>query len=188
MSTLRDLRAMQAGFDPVLVEAVGGEYLLNEGAKLKSVKIQLSEKARDAKALMKEAQSLGKEGKRAQAEKKYDAAIAKLKELEKEAETIEDDNVVVSFLDGMIQSFVLGAGLGLLSMFGIPYTAAQMGAILGGMTIGTLKADDINAGYEDTKKRTPDAKWYKTGESRVATMKKFKNMIKACEDAKKQLR
>lgn len=192
-----DLRAICAGYDKSLVEAVGGEFLLSEGANIQAIKIQLSDLAKDAKDDMNEAKKLAKTD-RAAAVKKYDSAISKLKKLKKECENIEDDHLVMVFIDTYIRTFI-PVFCGTVAAFLVPgaATGIYLTGIVTGFCCGIQKSLDFSTALEKKivkgNKAGPNGEYdpknyWKVGETRGATMLQFDRLITACEKAKSEIK
>lgn len=195
---LLDFRVISNGYDPSLVEAVGGEAIyqcINEGANLQAINIKTSALAKDAKQAMKDAKKLANTDPKSAA-RKYDSAISKLKELKTECEKIEDDHLAMVFVDSFIKTLIpLIAGY-IVSRLSFAGTLVYITSVLGGYVCGMSKTLDylaaIEKGMTQINKAGPGDKmdasiWWKSGQTRGATMVKFDRMITACEKAKEQL-
>ena len=102
--SLVDLRAIARGADPILVECVGAvslTQLMDEGANIQALKLKMSEPMKAAKHNMKRAKTLARDGKNVEAKQAYDTAIKNLKELQKAAEEIDDDHIVMVAVDAL---------------------------------------------------------------------------------------
>ena len=193
-----DLRAIVAGYDTSLVEAVGGQVLLDEGANMQAISIKTSDLAKEAKADMSEAKKLAKTDRKA-AIKKFDSAISKLEKLKKECESIEDDHIAMVFVETFIKSFV-PMFAGCLAYFFMPGPVGTVGylpGLIGGYICGMQKTLDFSAAIEkkmtDPNKAGLDGKydastWWKAGATRGATMVYFDRLITACKQAKNNLK
>ena len=194
MGYLSDLRAISEGYSPDIVAAYGGELCLTEGANIQAFQIKHSENAKMAKEHMRLAKDAKSKGDTAQAKKEYDAAIKCLKELQKECEKIDDDHMVMIFIETFIKTFVpMFVGTVFMSATGgISYFVG----LVGGYICGMSKSLDYSAAIE--KKLTTankagvggkadSSQWWKAGATRGETMIKFDRMITACEKAKENL-
>src|SRR5699024_10614227 len=103
---LIDMRAILEGCDVDAVDCFGGAYCLQEGANIQSFKIQNSENAKKAKSCIKEAKAAAKSGDKNKAVSKYEEAIKYLKLLKKDCEAIDDDHIVMVFLDSFIRAMI----------------------------------------------------------------------------------
>lgn len=109
---LIDLRAISEGCDIDEVENIGGYaalYEINTGA-IQSIKHAMAGNTKEAKALMVEAKILARDGKRSEARKKLDKAIALLKQNRREAEEIDDDGILEHILIASVMSIVPTVG------------------------------------------------------------------------------
>lgn len=203
VETLAELRAISRGADPILVECVGVsaiQSLMDEGANIQALKLKMSAPMKDAKYNMKRAKKLAREGKNAEASQAYDAAIKNLKELQKAAEEIDDDHIVMVAVDAFIKSFVpifAGSLVAMLAPGSIVGSLGYISGTVGGYICGMSKVLDFSAAVDkkltSANKAGVDGKqdpshWWKVGETRGAVMTKLDRMITACETAKKKLK
>ena len=201
--SLVDLRAIARGADPVLVECVGAvslTQLMDEGANIQALKLKMSKPMKAAKHNMKRAKTLAREGKNAEAKQAYDTAIKNLKELQKAAEEIDDDHIVMVAVDAFIKSFVpifAGSFVAMLAPGSIVGSLGYISGMVGGYICGMSKVLDFSAAIDKklttANKAGADGKqdpshWWKVGETRGAVMTKLDRMITACETAKKKLK
>lgn len=191
---LTDLRLIAQGYDVTLVEAYGSELIMNEGANMQAFSVKHSALAKSAKDHMKAAKAAKKSNNMDKAKKEYNAAIKDLKDLQKECEKIEDDHLVVIFVETFIKAFVptfLGAVMATATGGISTLVGATFGYILGlSKTLNYSAAIQKNLTQPNKAGaggKYDSAQWWKTGATRGDAMTYFDRMITACEKAKEQL-
>ena len=198
MENLCDLRAIANGADACMVECVGANavlQLMDEGANIQAIKLQCGDLMKSAKKNMKDAAAAKKRGDTKAAKKSYDDAIADLKQLQKDADKIDDDHIIMVMFDSFIKTFIpvlASFYLSVITGSSLIYIIGMLGAYI----CGTSKSLDFSAAvqkkltqanHQGIGNKTDQATWWKVGETRGAVMLKFDRMITACEKAKAEL-
>lgn len=188
---LIDMRAILEGCDVDAVNCFGGAYCLQEGANIQSFKIQNSENAKKAKAA-------AKSGDKNKAVSKYEEAIKYLKLLKKDCEAIDDDHIVMVFLDSFIRAMIPElAAIAVIMIAPVTAPVAYVAGMFGSFICGMSKTLDwgaaLDKGYVEANKQGSDGKadsavWWKSSLTRGATMTKFDRMITACEQSIRQIK
>lgn len=188
---LIDMRAILEGCDVDAVNCFGGAYCLQEGANIQSFKIQNSENAKKAKAA-------AKSGDKNKAVSKYEEAIKYLKLLKKDCEAIDDDHIVMVFLDSFIRAMIPElAAIAVIMIAPVTAPVAYVAGMFGSFICGMSKTLDwgaaLDKGYVEANKQGRDGKadsavWWKSSLTRGATMTKFDRMITACEQSIRQIK
>ena len=190
MMNLRDLQAIANGEDPVLVECVGGSILLDEGANVQALKLRMSKPMKEARLDMKAAKKPMKELDYTKAEKDFNSAIKNLKELQKAAEDIDDDHIVMTAVDTFVKGFIpLFVSTTFYNYTGL---IGQSIATIASVILGLSKTFDYSAalskGFVEPNKAGRNGSadpsvWWKTGQTRGAVMTRLDRMITECEKA-----
>lgn len=195
---LIDMRAILEGCDVDSVDCFGGAYCLQEGANIQSFKIQNSENAKKAKSCIKEAKAAAKSGDKNKAVSKYEEAIKYLKLLKKDCEAIDDDHIVMVFLDSFIRAMIPElAAIAVIMIAPVTAPVAYVAGIFGSFICGmsktldwgaALEKGDVEANKQGRDGKADSAVWWKSSLTRGATMTKFDRMITACEQSIRQIK
>lgn len=213
-----DMKAIIHGYDPVLMESVGymAFYNLDESARKDAKKLLKSQQVKDAKEYMNSGKRRLKEGNYDEAIRNFDSAITTLKNLKRQAENLDDDNLVTTFLIGAMKGMILALIETVIALSTIPapvtvaiggaiystgkmmrearntaITAGMVGGLIYGIIGGTIQTGALFSQKKKVSEMNKDElksdkAWYKIGLSRAATMSSFDNMISICEECRDQ--
>lgn len=196
MYTITDLRAISEGYSADDVSVFGGAFLLTEAvATVQEAKLMHGELIKSAKAHMKKGKTAVKKGDNTTAVMEYRAAIRDLKALRKEADKIEDDNIIISLAEVLVRTTVpfivpaiMIAAKAAIQPVGVAIVAASVVSFIMGNSKSfnwdaatSSKTVNYNRAGKDGK--VDIKKFYKISRSRGDALVRIDRLISVCEKA-----
>lgn len=152
---------------------------------IQSIQHAFSDKLKDAKQCIREANQLASDGKNADAKKKLDEAIKLLKDGRKDAEKIDDDGILEHLIISGVMSIVgpigtLAVNVGYYVSWYNLHTGAKEGKVEYSKTHPTMKPNLVMEWLF--------GKLIAKGYSRATVLAGYDKLIKECETLKSQMK